>query len=128
MKSILNKLTIEKFDSLYEKLIACGISKPEHIELLVSEVFDKACTQHLFIEMYADLCVRLEKWLDSNAEFAGNHNFRRILLNQCQDHFEQSLAPPAEPAGDLCEEERMELAGRHKQRVLGNMKLVGMLL
>merc|ERR1719324_1023508 len=45
VKSILNKLTIEKFDALYAKLIACGISSESHIEMLVHEVFEKACVQ-----------------------------------------------------------------------------------
>jgi len=56
MKSILNKLTIEKFYVLSGKLLACGIKTKFHLETLVDEVFAKATTQHHFINMYADLC------------------------------------------------------------------------
>ena len=35
MRGILNKLTVEKFDSLSEKLLNCGITKKAHIESLV---------------------------------------------------------------------------------------------
>merc|ERR550534_1001683 len=52
MKSILNKLTVEKFDALYQKLLVCGIETRTHIETLMREVFEKATTQHHFIEMY----------------------------------------------------------------------------
>ena len=60
-RSILNKLTVEKFESLFEQLTMCGIKQPHHISILMREVFEKATTQHHFIPMYAELCVQLEK-------------------------------------------------------------------
>jgi hypothetical protein len=128
VKSILNKLTIEKFDALYAKLITCGISKDQHVELLVQEVFDKACLQHHFIDMYADLCMKLEKSLDDNKTDATATSFRRILLNQCQKSFEDSLQATAKVDQEMAEDERLELETRHKQRVLGNTRLIGALL
>jgi len=125
VKSILNKLTVEKFDALYEKLITCGICSVAHIEMLVHEVFEKACVQHHFVEMYADLCVRIEEWHEGLGH-GSSESFRRILLNQCQSSFEQSLQSPALGGND--EEEQMELAALHKKRVLGNIRLVGALL
>merc|ERR1719473_1343645 len=80
--SILNKLTIEKFDALFEQLVTCGISKPEHVEVLMREVFNVATTQHHFVAMYADLCVRLEEdqRIASAVEANGQqHSFRRLL-------------------------------------------------
>lgn len=129
MKSILNKLTLEKFDALYLKLINCGIRSDAHITLLVHEVFEKACLQHQFVDMYADLCMRLDQWL-SNANTATNSNeFRRILLNQCQESFEASIAPAADADNSLeDEEQRLEAATRHKQRVLGNIRFIAALL
>eukprot|EP00443_Scrippsiella_acuminata_P008002 CAMPEP_0115188516 /NCGR_PEP_ID=MMETSP0270-20121206/11050_1 /TAXON_ID=71861 /ORGANISM="Scrippsiella trochoidea, Strain CCMP3099" /LENGTH=492 /DNA_ID=CAMNT_0002601699 /DNA_START=10 /DNA_END=1486 /DNA_ORIENTATION=- len=59
-RSILNKLTVEKFDSLYEQLATSGIRTMSHIQCLMQEVFEKATVQHHFIPMYADLCMRLE--------------------------------------------------------------------
>jgi len=124
VKSILNKLTVEKFEDLYQKLIACGISKEEHVELLVNEVFEKACLQHHFIDMYADLCMRLEKSLDDTH----SGGFRKVLLNQCQKSFEGSLQAPLKLDQEMAEDERLEAATRHKQRVLGNTRLIGALL
>lgn len=125
-RSILNKITAETFDSLFTQLVNCGIEKPEHISKLMSEVFDTATKQHHFIPMYADLCVRLEKnpIIAAVVEAAGQqHNFRRLLLNQCQAVFEQLLEPcAAEQASD------QEVCLRRKQEALGNIKLIGHLL
>lgn len=129
IKSILNKLTVEKFEDLYLKLMSCGISTTEHIELLVNEVFDKACMQHHFVDMYADLCMRLEKSLAvGSGAVATTDGFRRILLSQCQSSFEQSLKPAAAADADDDEEAKLEAAILHKRRVLGNMRLIGALL
>lgn len=129
--SILNKLTVEKFDSLFEQLATCGINKPQHLEILMREVFLKATTQHHFIAMYADLCVRLEQDLriSSVIDSTGQqHSFRRLLLNQCQSSFEQLLQPSnvAEETVEKCLDE--ELAIKRKQQALGNIKLIGQLL
>lgn len=129
IKSILNKLTLEKFDALYEKLLGCGVSKPEHVQTLVSEVFDKATAQHHFIEMYADLCMRLDRDLSNHQAMAScQGGFRKVLLEQCQRKFEQTLAPPPFSDDNMDAEELMEAADRHKQRILGNIQLVGTLL
>jgi hypothetical protein len=125
--AILNKLTVEKFDSLFEQLATCGICKPEHLEMLMREVFNKATTQHHFIPMYADLCVRLEQdsRISSVVEASGKqHSFRRLLLNQCQIAFEKLLEPDDAKEADVDEEYRL----RRKQQALGNIKLIGQLL
>lgn len=125
-RSILNKLTIEKFDSLFEQLTMCGIKRPHHISLLMREVFEKATTQHHFIPMYAELCIQLEKdprILAVVENTDQSQSFRRLLLNQCQQVFEQVLEPPA---NDSDADEEMLFC--RKQRALGNMKLIGHLL
>jgi hypothetical protein len=129
----LNKLTIEKFDSLYEQLATCGVSTPEHIKILMREVFEKATVQHHFIAMYADLCVRLEAdpRLAPALGAAGEPtSFRHLLLHQCQVAFEQLLEPRAEDAneGDLCPEAKEEQEALRKRRALGNVKFVGQLM
>jgi hypothetical protein len=125
MKSILNKLTIEKFDALYTQLTQCGLRTSSHVESLVAEVFEKATVQHHFIPMYADLCARLNAWFEKEGT-PGDCNFRKILLDQCQSQFEKSLEPMKLTSDD--EEEREEEASRYKKRMLGNIRLVGELL
>lgn len=125
MKSILNKLTVEKFDALYTQLQQCGLRTSSHVESLVAEVFEKATVQHHFIPMYADLCARLNAWFEKEGT-PGNCNFRKVLLDQCQSQFEKSLEPMKLTSTD--EEEREEEAARYKKRMLGNIRFVGELL
>jgi len=128
MKLILNKLTIEKFDTLYVQLTSCGVCSTEHVEILVCEVFEKATTQHHFIGMYAELCTQLHKWfIDPNATrhtatAEDGRTFKKILLNQCQQSFEQHLRPQTD------EKEDEEAATARKNRMLGNLRFVGALL
>merc|ERR1719487_473978 len=130
-RSILNKLTVEKFDSLVEQLVTCGISKPEHLELLMREVFNKAATQHHFIVMYVDLCVRLEqdKRISSVVETAGQqYSFRWLLVNQCQTSFEKLLQPASSEQLSKDAEMDEEYASKCKEQALGTIKLIGQLV
>jgi hypothetical protein len=128
LKSILNKLTIEKFDSLSKQLINCGIRTSIHLELLIQEVFEKATTQHHFIDMYADLCGLL------HAHFSEHRlvddpkmNFKKILLTCCQTSFEKHLVPPV-GLEKLSKEDRVIAEQLYKTRMLGNIRFVGSLL
>merc|ERR1719253_1733495 len=128
VNGILNKLTVEKFEPLYAQLLEAGIAKSEHIEALTKQLFAKATAQHHFISMYADICARLLEWLTENPVIPdAGKAFKRILLNQCQESFEEYLKPPAE-LEDLKGEELEVAYFRYKARMLGNMKFVGQLL
>lgn len=128
IKSILNKLTVEKFVQLYHQLLDCGIRTTEHVELLIQEVFEKATTQHHFIDMYADLCTLVhEHFAESPIGNDPKFSFKRLLLNECQSSFERHLTPPAGLA-EMEAEERTEAEVRYKTKMLGNIKLVGALL
>lgn len=133
IKVILNKLTVEKFDSLSRQLIGCGLRTVKHAELLIREVFEKATTQHHFIDMYADLCVLIHKHFTDHpftadapegAPKQGSAiSFKRLLLDECQSFFEQRVSLSKEVD---CEDQ--EAALRYKTHMLGNIKLVGALL
>lgn len=128
MKSILNKLTLERFDQLYSQLVGCGICSEEHVKILMREVFEKATMQHRFIGMYAELCVQLQQWfVGTEAWQEDTKIFKRILLNQCQLSFEQNLRP-REDLSELEPAKRLEAEHIHKTRMLGNLRFVGSLL
>jgi translation initiation factor 4G len=59
VKSILNKMTKEKFAKLSEQMIALPIRSYEMLEMMIKNVFDKAIDEPSFGDIYADLCVRL---------------------------------------------------------------------
>jgi len=127
VRSILNKLTVEKFDALFEQLTECGLRTVEHVIILVREIFEKATTQHNFIPMYADFCVSLEcdrriaVAMEANKQ---HQSFRRLLLNQCQVAFEKLLGPHSHPDNEQAEDARILV----KRRAIGNVKFVGELL
>jgi len=129
IKSILNKLTVEKFNQLYGQLLSCGIATTGHVECLIQELFEKATTQHHFIDLYADMCVLLHEHFAANPiSDDTKFNFKRLLLNQCQASFERYIVPPADIKGILDFEERTLAENRYKTKMLGNMKFVGALL
>jgi len=126
-RTILNKLSMDNFEKLFAQLTVCGISKTQHIEALMKEVFEKATTQHGFIDMYTQLCKRLDFWCKSNPLL--DVDFRRILLSQCQRSFESNLKPPEGILGaSVNDEDAFEREVKYKSAMLGNIKFVGRLL
>eukprot|EP00931_Biecheleriopsis_adriatica_P028634 TRINITY_DN17072_c0_g1_i1.p1 TRINITY_DN17072_c0_g1~~TRINITY_DN17072_c0_g1_i1.p1 ORF type:complete len:686 (-),score=134.22 TRINITY_DN17072_c0_g1_i1:21-2078(-) len=138
VRAIFNKLTVEKFDALYEQLATCGIRKPQHVTFLMQELFQKATVQHQFIAMYADLSVRLKSDLriaaafESDEEGKNKSSFKRLLLNECQSSFERLFEqPPTPPAAPTSEEEveaLEEVRILAKRKKLGTTKLIAQLL
>mmetsp|Transcript_115656 Transcript_115656/g.211808 ORF Transcript_115656/g.211808 Transcript_115656/m.211808 type:complete len:777 (-) Transcript_115656:104-2434(-) len=125
MKAILNKLTIEKFSSLSNQLISCGIRSTSLLEALTNEICEKATTQHHFVHMYADLCVALHDHFARQDQ--QKMNFKKILLSTCQASFEKHLTPPAS-LKTLKGEELKEAEQFYKLQMLGNIKFVGALI
>eukprot|EP00927_Polykrikos_kofoidii_P077153 TRINITY_DN74129_c0_g1_i1.p1 TRINITY_DN74129_c0_g1~~TRINITY_DN74129_c0_g1_i1.p1 ORF type:complete len:504 (-),score=108.69 TRINITY_DN74129_c0_g1_i1:153-1664(-) len=128
--SILNKLTPEKFDTLYSKLLECGISTWTHVEVLAQGIFEKATVQPPFASMYADLCVRFVSDLCDEACW-----FRHLLLSRCWENFESTFESATEetdilatPSRTSSEEEEEEAKVFRKKRALGNVRFVGELL
>lgn len=127
MKSILNKLTIEKFPVLTKQLFDC-VRNSLQLKALVHEILEKATTQHHFICMYADLCSVLQAhFACSSTSSDPDMNFKKILLTACQASFEKRLTAPARLK--MLHGEDLEIAKQfYKMQMLGNIKFVGALL
>lgn len=78
------------------------------------QVFDKALSEPGFSEIYATLCHDLNQSLptfkdESNEENAQEITFRRVLLNKCQEEFEEGdAAMKAVEAREKAEQERAD--------------------
>jgi hypothetical protein len=85
-KSILNKLTPEKFELLCTKLLESGLRAEEHSAMLAKVLFDEAVRGSAWLPMYADLCVRL-------FEHFGEQSWvlRDYLLEQCWMSFQMPI-------------------------------------
>ena len=80
IKSLLNKLTPEKFDTIAAKLEAVDISATVSAQGLVGQVLDKALAEPTFCPLYARLCRRLG---------ARSRPLRDQLVVGCLDRFEE---------------------------------------
>jgi hypothetical protein len=128
INGILNKLTVEKFEALYKKLIGeVGMCAENHIVVLTKQLFAKSTTQHHFIEMYTDLCVRLHQHFEENPIIEdASKIFKKVLLNQCQESFEEYMHE--QTFDELEGDEKIEALVKHKTSMLGNIRFVGNLL
>lgn len=143
IKSILNKLTLEKYDSLYAKLIELEIESKTHVEELIKDLFLKATTQHHFIEMYTRLCYQFsEYWSnkkmeelqeagedeDAQESKKAKNEFKYLLISRCQDLFEKMATKPEGLDEIEDEEARFEAHVLWKKKMIGNVKFVGQLM
>eukprot|EP00186_Timspurckia_oligopyrenoides_P004618 CAMPEP_0182450072 /NCGR_PEP_ID=MMETSP1172-20130603/38737_1 /TAXON_ID=708627 /ORGANISM="Timspurckia oligopyrenoides, Strain CCMP3278" /LENGTH=810 /DNA_ID=CAMNT_0024647559 /DNA_START=162 /DNA_END=2594 /DNA_ORIENTATION=+ len=133
VRSILNKLTVEKFDKLYAQIKDIGINNLDVLKGVVHEVFEKALGEPAFAFMYADMCFKLSK--DVTDEFLDPDDpqgvkkigFRKILLKECQEEFvnetkQKELIASADASNKL---EFEEATMKAKRRMLGNIRFIG---
>ncbi|KIY68094.1 hypothetical protein CYLTODRAFT_421949 [Cylindrobasidium torrendii FP15055 ss-10] len=105
VKSLLNKLTMDKFDSISDQIISWA-NKSENekngqtLIQVIRLVFEKATDEAAFSEMYARLCRKMMEQISSKVQdesiknqegkpIAGGQLFRKYLLNRCQEDFER---------------------------------------
>lgn len=124
----MNKLTQDNFDIMYIQLVGSGISRPEHVKIVVDEIFSKASSEHSFVKMYAELCSWVHAWLsDGHGKLEDPRIFKRTLLAKCQENFETHLRAPQD-FSDLDPDERAEAQLKWKIEMLGTFKFIGALL
>lgn len=154
VRSLLNKLTLEKFDRIFQQIVDIDITTLEVLTGIVKEIFEKPLYEPKFSSMYAELCKRLDMTIQpilDKKEPSGNLNFRRILLNNCKEEFTRfssgtkegesgketddadkdesetkasATKPDKEPTPVEKEEEEMK-ALEAKRRMLANIRFIG---
>jgi len=159
--ALLNKLTLEKFDTLSTKIMELLLTDLSKLGDFVQHIFGKAIDESFFSMIYAKLCRKLadakERHPDGQKDEKTGQiamvplvkDFRKILLNRCQQEFETaSLADhesnqlkKAADEKDAKEEKKLtkeeEAAKREAEReagysrnkvkrhMLGNIKFIG---
>lgn len=128
LKAILNKLTPQNFDKLFQQVKEVNIDNTVTLAGLISQIFDKALMEPTFSEMYANFCLHLASELPDFIEGDEKITFKRLLLNKCQEEFErgekeQIEADKPDKDGEVrLSEEKRTYARR---RMLGNIRLIG---
>ncbi|XP_077235122.1 eukaryotic translation initiation factor 4G-like [Tasmannia lanceolata] len=132
LKGILNKLTPQNFEKLFEQVKAVNIDNADTLTGIISQIFDKALMEPTFCEMYANFCYHLAGELPDFSKDNEKITFKRLLLNKCQEEFErgereQAEANRVEEEGETkrSKEEREEKKVQARRRMLGNIRLIG---
>ncbi|XP_058104127.1 eukaryotic translation initiation factor 4G-like isoform X2 [Magnolia sinica] len=131
LKAILNKLTPQNFEKLFEQVKAVNIDNVVTLTGVISQIFDKALTEPTFCEMYANFCYHLAGELPDFNEDNEKITFKRLLLNKCQEEFERGEREQAEAnrveEGEIkqSKEQREEKKVQARRRMLGNIRLIG---
>lgn len=132
LKAILNKLTPQNFERLFQQVKEVTIDNAVTLTGVIFQIFDKALMEPTFCEMYADLCYHLASELPDFVEDDQRITFKRLLLNKCQEEFErgereQAEAEKMEGDGEFkqSDQEREEKRIQARRRMLGNIRLIG---
>ncbi|KAI0343671.1 hypothetical protein BDW22DRAFT_1373702 [Trametopsis cervina] len=108
VKSLLNKLTMERFDSISDQIITWANKSEKEKDgrtliQVIKLVFEKATDEAAWSEMYARLCRKMMEQISPKVQddgirnsegkhITGGHLFRKYLLNRCQEDFERGWA------------------------------------
>ncbi|KAJ9612925.1 hypothetical protein H2200_002866 [Cladophialophora chaetospira] len=146
-KSLLNKMTPEKFDRISDQILEIsGQSKHESdgrtLRQVIQLTFEKATDEAHWAGMYAQFCRRMlesmsvdirdEGIKDKNGNVVtGGNLFRKYLLNRCQEEFERGWKVNLPPQPEGQSEEAIMLSDEYyvamaaKRRGLGLVKFIG---
>ncbi|CAL0324354.1 unnamed protein product [Lupinus luteus] len=131
LKAILNKLTPQNFERLFEQVKAVNIDNAVTLTGVISQIFEKALMEPTFCEMYANFCSHLASELPDLSENNEKITFKRLLLNKCQEEFERGEKEQEEAnkadEGEVkqSDAEREERRVKARRRMLGNIRLIG---
>mmetsp|Transcript_86597 Transcript_86597/g.279592 ORF Transcript_86597/g.279592 Transcript_86597/m.279592 type:complete len:345 (+) Transcript_86597:1727-2761(+) len=125
VRSILNKLTPEKFSTLYGKLMQCGIANASHLEMLARLVFDEAVVQHSFSGMYAELCMYM---IVDLGEYADGCALKEKMFSHCIELLECPLDQAPQCTSPRALEDEEEAQALHKKRLVGGVRFAGELI
>lgn len=125
VQSLLNKVCPENMATIVEKISAVQVQGRAELEAIIELIFKKAVTEPHYSETYADLVFSLKSVFPDFPDTDGGKpvTFRSLVLNICQNEFEELLA---ESEG-ASEDEDQEHAKKRKDRMCANMKFVGYL-
>lgn len=134
VRSILNKLTPEKFDQLVSQLKNCKIDTSARLLGVIELIFEKAVDEPNFSVAYAKLCLALCPTTVEDAVTKETLMFKKKLLVHCQAEFERISA---DETGDIrlknienCSdpEKRAELEEedrKYRKRSVGTVRFIG---
>ncbi|XP_029026508.1 eukaryotic translation initiation factor 4 gamma 1-like [Betta splendens] len=140
VRSILNKLTPQKFQQLMKQVMELTIDTEERLKGVIDLTFEKAISEPDFSVAYANMCRCLIGLKVQTQDKPGPAvNFRKLLLNRCQKEFEKDKdddeifekkqkeleAAAGEEEKQRLREELEDAKDKARRRSLGNIKFIG---
>ncbi|XP_074507085.1 eukaryotic translation initiation factor 4 gamma 1-like [Sebastes fasciatus] len=140
LRSILDKLTPQKFQELMKQVMDLTIDTEERLKGAIDLIFEKAISEPNSSVVYANMCRCLMGLKVPTSDKPGVFvNFRKLLLNRCHKEFEKDQDDDdiiekkqkeieAAKEGEERERLRVELQESRDQaqrRSLGNIKFMG---
>ncbi|KAJ8345430.1 hypothetical protein SKAU_G00296230 [Synaphobranchus kaupii] len=139
MRSILNKLTPERFEKLMKQVSELSINTEDHLEGIGNMVFEKAIGEAKFTSTYANMCHYLKELTVPCLDPSFQLNFRLLMLHLCRKEFfrvngdgkilekelqDLNAANTEEESLHLKEELGAKVIA-HRRRAVGTMKFLG---
>uniref|UniRef100_A0A672INF6 Eukaryotic translation initiation factor 4 gamma 1 n=1 Tax=Salarias fasciatus TaxID=181472 RepID=A0A672INF6_SALFA len=140
VRSILNKLTPQKFQQLMKQVTELTIDTEERLKGVIDLTFEKAISEPDFSVAYANMCRCLSGLKVHTTDKPGvTVNFRKLLLNRCQKEFEKDKdddeifekkqkeleAAAGDEEKQRLREELEDAKDKARRRSLGNIKFIG---
>uniref|UniRef100_A0A8C7Y5U6 Eukaryotic translation initiation factor 4 gamma, 3a n=1 Tax=Oryzias sinensis TaxID=183150 RepID=A0A8C7Y5U6_9TELE len=140
VRSILNKLTPQKFNQLMKQVTDLTIDTEERLKGVIDLVFEKAIDEPGFSVAYGNMCRCLATLKVQMTDKPNSTvNFRKLLLNRCQKEFEKDKVDDVvferkqkelDSAASTTERERLqeeleEAKDKARRRSIGNIKFIG---
>ncbi|XP_061543106.1 eukaryotic translation initiation factor 4 gamma 3 isoform X3 [Phycodurus eques] len=140
VRSILNKLTPQKFSQLMKQVTDLTIDTEERLKGVIDLVFEKAIDEPSFSVAYGNMCRCLAELRVQIGDNPNNTvNFRKLLLHRCQKEFEKDKVDDdvfekkqkeLDSADSSTERERLqeeleEAKDKARRRSIGNIKFIG---
>ncbi|XP_056906384.1 eukaryotic translation initiation factor 4 gamma 1-like isoform X4 [Takifugu flavidus] len=139
VRSILNKLTPQKFQQLMKQVMELNIDTEERLKGVIDLIFEKAISEPNFSVAYANMCrCLIGLRVETSDKTGATVNFRKVLLNRCQKEFEKDkdddeiierkrkeLDSASEDVKQRLVEELQEAEDSARRRSLGNIKFIG---
>ncbi|XP_067659282.1 eukaryotic translation initiation factor 4 gamma 1-like [Haliotis asinina] len=139
VRSILNKLTPQKFQTLIKQVQNLVIDTEDRLKGVTDIIFEKAISEPAFSVAYANMCrYLLTLKVPSDSKQGETVNFRVILLTRCQREFEKDndaqvdldrrkkAIEEADPEKKKELKEELEIAATTaRRRSIGNIRFIG---
>ncbi|KAG5649360.1 hypothetical protein H0H81_004316 [Sphagnurus paluster] len=135
VKALLDKLTMENFDSISEQIISWvntsrGEKDGRTFIQVIKLVYEKATDEGTWAEMYARLCRKMMErispklWDDDiknskGKPIVGGQLFRKYLLNRCQEDFECGWINKEATAAAAASKSLVDQAAYEKNKKVG---------